>query len=92
MARGRKKKKRPKRKARPKQAKPKLPPGSTSWWSEDGLHIVAPGRPPTSEELEEMTRAFQAKLRNSPLWDELVKQYGAEKAEEILQGCRAELR
>jgi hypothetical protein len=39
-----------------------------------------------------MTSVFQEKLRHSPLWDELVKQYGAEKAEEILQGCRAELR
>lgn len=63
-----------------------------SWWADDGLHTVTPGLPPSSEELEEMTRVFQEKLRSSPLWDELVNRYGEEKAEEAIEGCRVEVR
>ena len=68
-------------------------PAHTMAWQEgDGTHFMIPGTPPTPEMLEEMTREYQKQIRNSPLWDEMVKQYGLHKAEEILKECRAELR
>lgn len=45
-----------------------------------------------AEMLEEMTKQYQENIRNSPLWDIMVKQFGAEKAEALLKECRAELR
>jgi hypothetical protein len=39
-----------------------------------------------------MTEEYQNKIRNSPIWNQMVKKYGKEKAEELLKQCRAELR
>jgi hypothetical protein len=36
-----------------------------------------------------MTAEFQRNIRNSPMWDDMVRQYGREKAEELLKKCRA---
>jgi hypothetical protein len=62
------------------------------WVDGEGLHLLAPGRPPSSEQLEEMTRVYRDKIRSDPRWAEIVRQLGAEKAEELLQACRFELR
>jgi hypothetical protein len=51
-----------------------------------------PCRPPTPEMLEQMSRVYQEKIRKSPLWKQMVKQYGQEKAEELLKAFRVELR
>mgnify|MGYP001567361469 CR=1 FL=1 len=58
----------------------------------DGLHVMAPGAQPSPEQLEEMTRMFQESIRNSPMWGEMIKEYGAEKAEELLKQCKANLK
>ncbi len=63
-----------------------------NWLDEEGMHFIQPGQPPTEEELEAMTKTYQEKIRNSPLWPEIVAQLGEEEAEKALQGCRAELR
>jgi hypothetical protein len=63
-----------------------------TWIEEDGIHSLIPGEEPSEEELEAMTREYQKRLRKSPLWDELVKAYGREGAEQIIQQCRMELR
>jgi len=39
-----------------------------------------------------MTQLYQEQIRNSPLWDEMVREFGPEKAEELLREFRAELR
>jgi hypothetical protein len=54
----------------------------------DGFHVVAPGLPPTPEQLEQMTKAYQKHLRTSSLWKEMVQEFGKEKAEELLKQCR----
>ena len=59
-----------------------------SWLDEDGFHVLGPGRPPTAEEYEEMTKVYREKIRSSPLWKLMVKQYGKKKAEEILLECK----
>ena len=41
---------------------------------------------------ELLTKNFQAELRNSPIWDEMVAEYGEQKAEKILKQCKGELK
>lgn len=65
---------------------------AASWMDNDGIHVVAPGEKPSKERLDEITQNFQENLRNSPLWDELVKKVGADEARKILKQCKAELR
>jgi hypothetical protein len=55
---------------------------------EDGLHVLFPDDPSSPLDLEEMTKAYQKKIRNSPIWDEIVQEYGLEKAEELLKEFR----
>ena len=59
---------------------------------EEGMHALIPGLPPSEERLEEMSKIYQENIRNSPLWDEMVKEYGKEKAEELLKEFRVEIR
>ena len=40
---------------------------------------------------EAFTRNFQEELRNSELWDEMVAQFGEERAMEILRKCKAQV-
>ena len=69
-----------------------LPAGTIHWQDEGGLHFLTPGLHPSAEKLAEMTKAYQRNIRNSPLFDEWVRQYGLKKAEEMLKECRVELR
>lgn len=62
------------------------------WMDDEGLHAMLPGSKPDAATLERMSRAYQENIRNSPLWDEMVRQFGAERAEELLGQFRAELR
>ena len=61
-----------------------------AWPADDGIHMLLPGVP-APELLKELSRSFQEQLRRSPLWNELIDQYGQERAEQILQQCRAQL-
>jgi aldehyde:ferredoxin oxidoreductase len=49
------------------------------------MHVVDPSGPTTPEELKKMTKKYQKNIKNSPIWDEMVRQYGKEKAEELLK-------
>jgi hypothetical protein len=60
------------------------------WMDEQGIHAILPGDKPDAETLERMTIAFQQKIRNSPMFAEMVKTYGQAKAEELLSQCRAQ--
>ena len=58
----------------------------------DGLHVLLPGTPPSPEMLDEMTASYQQKIRESPLWDEVVRELGEEEAERVLKEFRVETR
>lgn len=86
-----KKSKRKKRKTKPKAGNDSR--DGFMWQDDHGqVHSLIPGSPPTTEKLDEMTRVYQENIRKSPLWDMLVKQFGSEKAEELLRECRVEVR
>ncbi len=53
--------------------------------------MLVPGVPPSPEILDEMTRLYQQNIRNSPLWEEMVKQFGEEEAERILREFQVKL-
>jgi hypothetical protein len=56
---------------------------------EQGMHAVVPGTP-DRDTFERMTEIYQQKIRESPMWDQMVNQFGLEKAEQLLKQCRAE--
>jgi hypothetical protein len=62
------------------------------WIDEQGVHTLIPGDRPDPQTLKRMTEAFQQKLRNSPLYQQLVDAHGPVKAEELILQCQAELR
>lgn len=39
-----------------------------------------------------MTKNFQKELRNSEIWDQMVAEFGEEKAEQLLKGIKAEVK
>ena len=41
---------------------------------------------------DKMTKNFQNEIRNSEIWDQMVAEFGEEKAEQILKGCKAEVK
>ena len=55
------------------------------WMDDDGMHMMAPGLAPTPEALQKMTGEYQKRIRNSPVWDAMVKEFGQKKAEEMLK-------
>jgi len=58
----------------------------------DGYHAFIAGERPSESELEKMTAEYRVNIRKSPLWKEIVRQYGDQKAEDILKECKVELR
>lgn len=61
---------------------------SFSWADNDGIHFVAPGTSPSSEQSETMTKEYQNQIHNSALWNEMVRKFGKKKAEELLKQCQ----
>ena len=51
--------------------------------------LIEQGTPPSDEDYEQMTKDYQKRIRSSPMWDEWVKQFGKNKAEEMLKECIA---
>lgn len=66
-------------------------PSALTWMDNDGVHLLAQGTPPSPDQLDAMTKQFQESIRNSPMWDDMVRQFGKKKAEELLLQCRANL-
>jgi hypothetical protein len=62
-----------------------------SWQDEEGLHFVSPGSAPSPEQVAAMTKEYQNQIRNSPLWHEMVNQFGLKKAEELLKECQVNI-
>ena len=63
-----------------------------TWADEEGMHIISQGVKPTSSEIDQMSKEYQNQIRNSPMWDEMVNEFGKEKAEELLKECKAEIK
>lgn len=59
------------------------------WMDEQGMHAMVPGIP-AADSFERMTELYQQNIRNSPMWDEMVREFGLEKAEQLLKQCRAQ--
>ena len=62
-----------------------------TWIDEEGMHWVGKGVRPSKEEQERMTMEYQQEIRKSPLWKRMVKEYGKEKAEEMLKDFQVEI-
>jgi hypothetical protein len=58
------------------------------WMDEQGVHALLPGSP-EADTYERLTEQYKQNIRNSPMWDEMVRQFGLEKAEQLLKQCRA---
>ena len=69
-----------------------LPASSVTWQDDGGVHAVVAGEALSEEMRDELTKEFQMKIRQSPLWDEKVRQFGAKKTNQLLKQCRTELR
>ena len=65
-----------------------LPSPSTTSLGDDGLHVLYPGVAPSEQELRQATAQYQHNIRNSPIWDAMVKEYGKDRAEEMLKEFR----
>jgi hypothetical protein len=60
-------------------------PDAPMWSSDEGVHALAFGQPPTASQVASMTTAYQQQIRDSPLWDQMVKKFGEQKAAEMLK-------
>ena len=56
------------------------------------MHLVGKGMRPSIEEQERMSKEYQRNIRKSPLWKQMVTEYGKEKAEKMLEEFRVETR
>ena len=65
---------------------------SMSRMGEDGLHVLSPGTAPSAQQLREATEKYQKNIRNSPIWDAMIKEFGEDRAEEMLKEFRVELK
>lgn len=53
----------------------------------DVIYSIYSKQPFTEKQLEELTEIYREKIRESPLWDEFVRIYGIEGAENALEEC-----
>jgi len=62
------------------------------WMESDGsTHAILPGDAPDETQLEHLSWSYQESIRNSPMWTDMVKEFGEAKAEKLLAQCRAEV-
>jgi hypothetical protein len=59
--------------------------GPLMWNSEEGVHALELGQPPMATQVAAMTTAYQERIRKSPLWNQIVKEFGEQKAAEMLK-------
>ena len=52
---------------------------------EEGVNVIGKGDQPSPEELKRMTAEYQKKIKKSPIWEVMVKEYGEVKAKEMLK-------
>ena len=92
------KRKIPKRRRRPGERNATEPSSSDDpmdiamWQQGHEIHAVGSGSRPSAGMLEQMSKRFQEEIRSSPMWEQMVEEFGAERAEELLLQFRAEIR
>ena len=62
------------------------------WIDKEGMHVLGKGVPPSPEEQERMTKEYQKRIKNSPMWEIMVKEYGEEEAEEMLKEFQVQVK
>ena len=77
---------------KPPRSRPSVEGSAAPWLDEDGLHMLVPGDTPSAALLDELTLKYQQNIRNSPLWDEIVRRFGSEEAERILKQFRVDVK
>jgi len=80
------------RKRRDRKKGQPSPSSAASWFDSAGLHALVPGAAPSPEALEQASRLYQQSIRNSPLWDEMVRQFGEQEAVRLLLQFQVEVR
>lgn len=70
------------------EAKPPTPNNFPVEWDEAGVHAWRPGKPPPARFFKRWTENFQQELKNSPIWQKMVEEFGQQKAEELLKQCQ----
>ncbi len=58
----------------------------------EGIHVVGKRNKPSKTEIESMTKKYQENVKNSPLWNEMLREFGRERAEQILKEFKVETR
>ena len=58
--------------------------GIPMWADDEGIHSLVEGQKPSPEKVKEMERAYRENIKKSSIWDVMIKEYGKEKAEELL--------
>ena len=65
---------------------------SGPWVDKEGMYFVGNGVQPSQEERERMTIEYQMKIKKSPIWEMMVKEYGEDKAEEMLKEFQVQVK
>jgi len=65
--------------------------GSPTWTEDGSIQTIMKGERPSPEKLEEMEKAYQNKIRQSPMWDMMIKEYGKAEAEKLLLQCKVKI-
>lgn len=81
-----------KKRRKAKTKDPKFSARAAPSLGSDGLHAFVSGSAPSPETLAEMTRFYQQNIRQSPLWDEMVREFGEQEAERLLREFRVDIR
>lgn len=87
-----KKKRKNKRKRNKRRSHTPDTPPVLGWQDEDGMHALIPGLSPSPDQVEQMTKQYQQNIRNSPLWDQMVEEFGPKEAEKLLKQCRIKIK
>jgi len=77
---------------RERRAKPEAMPAAF-WQDTNEIHtsFIVRGEPPP-DAADRMTEEFQKRIRKSPMWKQMVDQFGEEEAERLLKKCKAEIK
>jgi len=63
-----------------------------AWSDHQGLHALLPGEAPSPELREDISRRYRDLIRQSPLWEQMVAQFGVQEAERLLSQLGIALR
>ncbi len=63
----------------------------SAWIDDDGdIHIIEQDKDAEKEFYDNLTSEFQKNIMESEMWEQMVEEFGEEKAKELLTECKAE--